>query len=179
MQRYDEALIQMNKAIELDPRDIYDNIYEKSKLFIYLILNLFILSFKPKGKVYMKMSDYHNAIEYFNKAIELNPWRLYSRFYKGKCLKRLNRIDEAITCCEETIRFSDEFMLLCDEFMSETNAIKEKAYFLLSKCLLEQKDYELALDAINKATEIDTACKIYTNEKYNISKGNLMMIYSE
>jgi tetratricopeptide (TPR) repeat protein len=99
----------------------------------------------------MEMNDYHVALELLNKV---DNGRV--SILKGKCLKNLNRIDEAIRCFDEAI--------IMDE-------AAEYAYYLKSECLYEKKEFESALDEINKATEIFPGTynsHLYENHRNNI-----------
>src|SRR5258708_31861676 len=53
MQRYDKALADLNRAIELDPADALD--------------------IASRGETYRRMERYEEALADFSRAIELNP----------------------------------------------------------------------------------------------------------
>ena len=63
-------------------------------------------------------SRYEEALEYHNKAIELNPenpeyWRC-----KGNCLKELHRYEEAIICFDKSIELEPHGISLIGKIRS-------------------------------------------------------------
>ena len=107
------------------------------------------------ANIYMKLKDFQNALDCFNNAGELVNNLLIS---KGTCHENLNQIDEAIRCYDEAII---------------RNVEKESAYFLKSNCLYEKKEFELALDALKKASDIDPAYLPYEDLKNKILRDQI------
>lgn len=76
--RYEEALEKHNKAIRLDPYNIY-----------YL---------KEKANVLVKLQRLEEAIESYDNAIKLRPNDAKAYNNKGKCLYQLGKIREVKNC---------------------------------------------------------------------------------
>jgi len=106
----------------------------------------------------MEMKNYQEALDCFNRAVELNHWSNYNIILKGQCLKHLNRLEEAIFCCNEAIE------------QDEKNAA---AYFLKSECLFEKKEFKSGLDVVNKACKIKPSDNDYVKLRSYIQKGIL------
>jgi tetratricopeptide (TPR) repeat protein len=103
------------------------------------------------------MKNYLEAIDCFNKALELNPDCSEYFTFKGKALKHLNQMDAAINCYNEAIKKNQNYA---------------PAYFLLSEYFYEQKNYESALSAIDKACYVDSSDSSYKSFRFNIQKSN-------
>ena len=98
------------------------------------------------------MKNYQEAIVCFNKAIVLNPECSEYLTFKGKALKHLNQMDAAINCFNEAIKKNQNYA---------------PAYLMISEFFFEQKDYESALTAIDKACYIDSSESSYKSFKFN------------
>ena len=60
-------------------------------------------------------SDYKKAIEYYNKALELEPDNIITHGRLGLALATVNRIDEAIEHCRIVLRASpDDIEMHCN-----------------------------------------------------------------
>jgi hypothetical protein len=57
-----------------------------------------IIELKNKGNEFYKKGDYATALEYYNKALEIDPEYLDALNNKGLALVKLGRIDEAKVC---------------------------------------------------------------------------------
>lgn len=56
------------------------------------------------GNVLMKLNQVHEAIEIFDRVIEMNPEEAEAYEKKVTCLKRIERFYELVECCEDGIR---------------------------------------------------------------------------
>ena len=85
------------------------------------------------------MNSFQKALYCYNKALELSPENSEYLTLKGNNLKRMNKLGDAVACYDKAIRIDAKYA---------------PAYFFKSQILFEQKEYEAALIAINKACEI-------------------------
>ena len=109
-----------------------------------------------KGVIYMDIKNYQEALSCFNQALEMNSPNSVYLTLKGNSLKHLNRIDDALKCFDEAIRLDADYA---------------HAYYFKSKCFWEQKGYESALNAINKACEIRPLENTYKSFRNSIQQG--------
>lgn len=56
------------------------------------------------------MKDGYKAIEYFDRALELNPKNYIAWIYKGCIYKKLNNLDRAIQCYDKAIVLKNNFI---------------------------------------------------------------------
>ncbi len=110
------------------------------------------------------MKNFQEALVYYNKALELKPGNAKYLSLKGKSLKHLNKINEAIRCYDQAINEDDNYA---------------PAYFLKSEYLYEQNDYESALSYIEIACEIDPLDNSYKTLRNNIQRGIQLKITSK
>jgi tetratricopeptide (TPR) repeat protein len=88
MGRYDEALANLNRAIELDPEDAR--------------------AIGSRGQTYRLMGRYDEALADFNRAIELDPdlgWAIANR---GETFRAMGRYDEALADLNRAIELDPE-----------------------------------------------------------------------
>ena len=102
------------------------------------------------------MKDYQEALVCYNKALELKPGHAKYLTLKGRSLKQLNQINEAIRCYDQAINEDENYA---------------PAYFFKSEYLFEQNDYESALSYIEIACEIDPLDSSYEGLRNNIQRG--------
>jgi tetratricopeptide (TPR) repeat protein len=87
-QKYEEAIVCYDKAIELDPQN--DR------------------AWSHKGKTLRYFGRSEEAIACYDKAIELNPQNDWAWSLKGDVLKRLDRNEEAIACYDKAIELNPQ-----------------------------------------------------------------------
>lgn len=92
-----------------------------------------------KGFLAEMRGDYKSAIEYFSKAIELNPQDAISYHQRGLCYYYLNDNDNAMKDFDKTISLDPNHT---------------DAYGNRSLVKMELKDYQGALDDIEKVLKI-------------------------
>ena len=155
---YDNAIINFNKAKELNP---YNLKYQDE---IRYISNIEML----KGKEFYDLKDYQMALEHFNKALEYDPvnsaamFRIGNIYYAikdylkaadileqgllinrsnykvlymiSKCYVALNEIDKALSYLDKTIEVKPDYL---------------NAYFEKAKLYKSQSDIDMAIKYLN------------------------------
>ena len=125
----------------------------KNILIIGLVIQLFVAScmcmgdnsekafeYYNKGCDYYNKGDYATAVEYFDKALEIDPNYVEAWNIKAIALLELERYDEAIKCYDKLIELNP----------------KDTGYWCLKISLLEKLGrYEEAIECYDKATEIN------------------------
>ena len=153
-EKYQEAIVCYNKAIELNPND------ENAWCF--------------KGKCLSDMQRYEEAIVCYNKAIELNPNYEYTWCFKGNCLFDMQRYEEAVVCYDKFIELNPNYKytwgfkgnclfdmqryeeaVVCYDKFIELNPNDKYSWFRKGKCLFELERYEEAIEYFDKAAKLD------------------------
>ena len=62
------------------------------------------------GLQYNENEDYTNAIDSFNKVLEINPKNQRAYNYKGDAFFRMGRYDEAITCYDKALEINPRYL---------------------------------------------------------------------
>ena len=154
-EKYQEAIVCYNKAIELNPND------ENAWCF--------------KGKCLSDMQRYEEAIVCYNKAIELNSNNEDTWGWKGKCLFYMQQYEEAIVCFNKIIELNPndenawgwkgkclfflqrhEEAIICFNKAIELNPNNEDIWGWKANCLSAIQQYEEATVCFNKAIELNS-----------------------
>ena len=93
-----------------------------------------------KGFGLLHLRREKEAIEYFDKAIALNPNNYTALGYKGYCLGNLGRHDEAIASCERAVKINPNFA---------------HAWGNLGFSYSKLKKFERAIECYSKAIKLD------------------------
>jgi tetratricopeptide (TPR) repeat protein len=115
---YTEALINLNKALELDPtysrayyvraniKESFDDRHGAMKDYnLALEKNpKFSDAFFARGNVKMKLQDYYGAIDDYSAAIKLNESYIEAYFNRGKAKQYLLAYEDAINDCSKIIQ---------------------------------------------------------------------------
>jgi len=118
-------------------------------IFIFLIIILagigsyFLLGdryYLKKGVSLFDQGNYEEALEQFNKAIELNPKNYIAHNYVGLVYFELRAYDQAIEYFNKAIELKP------NRFMAHNR---------LGICYYQQKKYDLAIEQFNKAIELN------------------------
>ena len=59
-----------------------------------------------KGIALQNLNEFNEAIEFFNKSIEINQNDSLALYNKGICLSRLRKYEEAIKCFEKLVEIN-------------------------------------------------------------------------
>jgi tetratricopeptide (TPR) repeat protein len=138
-------------------------------------------NFLSKGRSLYKLKKYSDAINYFNKALDINKNDENAWYFKGTCLYALKKYDDALACFDMTLKIDVEFVpawmqegaiLTYLEKYSDANECFDKViklgsaendylendYLLYNKgfCLFNLQRYNEALDCYNRATELNS-----------------------
>lgn len=121
-QEYMEALINLNKAIELDPdysrayylragiKDAFDDRHGAMKDYNKALEKnpQFADAFFARGNVKMKLQDYYGAIDDFSSAIGINENYIEAYFNRGKAKQFLEAYEDAINDCSKIIEINSK-----------------------------------------------------------------------
>ncbi|MBD2503231.1 tetratricopeptide repeat protein [Anabaena azotica] len=83
LERYEDTLVALSKAIELDPNDAW--------------------AWAIRGNVLDNLNRYEEALASCDKAIELDPNDTWAWAIRGNVLDNLNRYEEALASCDKAI----------------------------------------------------------------------------
>ena len=103
---YTEALINLNKAIEVDPAYAAEDRHGAMKDYnIALEKNpKFADAFFARGNVKMKLQDYYGAIADYTSAIAINENYIEAYFNRGRAKQYLQAYEDAINDCSKIIQ---------------------------------------------------------------------------
>jgi tetratricopeptide (TPR) repeat protein len=123
LEKYDESLISINKAIELEPNDVmlYNekasilNMQKKyaAAITIYdkiIIKNKDSFTYHDRGNAKFSLGDYQGAIIDFSKAIKLNPNHVKAYNDRGNAKFLTARNQEAIIDFNEAIKLNPNYI---------------------------------------------------------------------
>ena len=157
---YEKALLNYNKAIELNPEYEYAYVW--------------------RGKVYYDQKEYEKALTDYSKAIELNPEYEYSYTCRGEVYYDEKEYEKALTEYSKAIELNpeDEYAyarrgdvyydekeyekaLIDYSKVIELNPEDDYAYACRGDVYYEKKEYEKALADFDRAIELDSKEIIY------------------
>jgi tetratricopeptide (TPR) repeat protein len=167
---YMEALLNLNKAIEMDPnysaayfvraniKDAFDDRHGAMKDYNLAVEKnpKFSDAFFARGNVKMKLQDYYGAIDDYTSAITINENYIEAYFNRGKAKQFLLAYEDAINDCSKIIQlhpknFDAYYMrgILRIEFGDMKNGCRD-----LSKAgeLGDLKAYETIKEKCNQST---------------------------
>lgn len=168
--QFENSLIKLNKAIELNPKNI--KAYH-TRASIYSALGkceeaiadyTTILKYNSnddkvyryKGYLYLLLEEYNLAIEDFSKATTIRPTDFSSYIYKGKATRVIKDYEQAISCYTKAIEILKKeklFKLLADcyKFRAEIcSIIGDTQNAEVDLCLMKE-----AKKLGNKSSEIE------------------------
>lgn len=108
---------------------------------------------KTEGNTYYKMRDYRKALICYTRAIELCPRCVAYYGNRSACRMMLGQWTEALEDARESVRLDSTF---------------SKGYVRIAKCCLAMGDTAAALNAVNKALELDPNGTDLATEKASI-----------
>ncbi len=169
--KYEEAFECFNKAIELEPDD-FDSYYNREIAINELKQNSDLVNanrnkitkqtandldgYKKNANVLLfYLDEYKEAIEYFNKLIEINPDDSVAFNNKGLALYYLQRYEDAIQCFDDAIESNSKYTL---------------AYYNKSMALFRLEEYQKSIDCFNQAFKLNSKLKQFTIVGKEINK---------
>ncbi len=154
LKRYDEAIIHLNKAIELKP--------DANK-------------YKSLGATFIDKKSYNEAIEQFKKVLEYDPNDTYAHFQYGFALKKLKRYEKAVEQFQIVLNINPEdYVARCNmaillsqlerydeaiEHFNKTIKINPKyafAYYYFGNTFTDLMRYDDAIEQYEKAISVDS-----------------------
>ena len=152
MERYEEALADYNRAIELDPEDgltIADRgetyrlmeRYEESLADFNCALELkpdYAWAISSRGQTYQSLKRYEEALVDFNRAIELDPELDWATVSRGKTYRQMERYEESLADFHRAVELDPKN----DWYYYERGLV----YTLLDRAELAQADFKAAID---------------------------------
>ena len=140
--QFENSLIKLNKAIELNPKNIKayhtrasiysalgkceEAIADYTTMLKYNSNNNKV--YRYRGYLYLLLEEYNLAIEDFSKATTIRPTDFSSYIYKGKATRAIKDYEQAISCYTKAIEILKKeklFALLtdCYKFRAEIYSI--------------------------------------------------------
>ena len=160
MKKHEEAITYLEQYIEKEPYSeiawhqlgrqyyiIFD--YGRAlKAFEYAILidESFIGAHLEKAKTLEELGRYEEAIDFYNRTMELDTATSFAYLRIGKCYEKLGRKNEAIKFFNKTV--SEDPLL-------------DKGWLALTDIFIENNNFHKALFYINKALSIDEENHFY------------------
>ena len=126
---FDNAIINFNKAIQLNP---YNSKYKDE---IRNISNVEML----KGKEAYDLKDYQMALDYFNKALEYDPSNSAAMFRIGNIYYAIKEYKKAANVLQDGLNINNR---------------NYKVLYMVGKCYVAMNEYDKALDFFNKTIEV-------------------------
>ena len=176
LENYAGAIDDLNSAIKLsDKHNRIDESFNRMNIFFHNSGDDLLYSLR--GQCKYEMDHYKNAIEDFNKAIEINSHPL-DFFYRAECKYELDDYEGALYDINKSLKLSPKKEYALDlrayiKFEIEDNqgAIEDlnelielttdndEYYAIRGKCKLNQKQYKGAIEDFNKAIDINSENK--------------------
>ncbi len=166
LKRYEEALADTNRAIELSPEtarfyddrgDVYYSLekYEEALTDYSRAIELSpetAVFYDDRGNAYYSLEKYEEALAAFNRAIELSPETAAYYNRRGNAYYSLEKYEEALAAFNRAIELSPETPVYYNN--------RGYVYYALKK-------YEEALAAFNRAIELSPETPVcYNNRGY-------------
>jgi len=154
---YDQGLGCISKAIELDPRNVIfriskgnllkslDRPAEAIKFYdetIEMCPQKCADAYFGKGHILIEKHRFKDALNCFNKSIELDASKEEYHYSKGNTLKLLEKYSDAIKSLDEALKINPSFACAYQakgEVLSELKRFDESLVFLSKACDLESK----------------------------------------
>src|SRR5436305_1742008 len=84
--RYEEALADVNKSLEIKPNDSW--------------------ALSSRGNVYRKMNKYEEALADFNKSLEIKPNDSWTLSRQGEVYRMMNKYEEALADLNKSLEIN-------------------------------------------------------------------------
>ena len=115
----------------------------------------FMGAFMEKAKSLERLKRYEEAIESYNRTIELDDPTSYALLRIGKCYEKLGNKPQALKFFHKTVH---------------EDPLLDKGWIAITDFYVRQKNYQKALFYVNKAIGIDNENKIYWKRYATINR---------
>lgn len=165
MKKYEEALVEINKAIHFHQHYYYYDMRGKINNSLYRekeALNDYSISigmkedtsnYNNRGELYLNMDEFQLARQDFQRAVELDDTNAEAWLNLGKALNRLDLYETSISAYNTAIKLEPD---------------NDFSYFLISIPLKYLKNYKESLKNLNKAIEMDPEYSDYYRKRGNL-----------
>ncbi len=157
-QKYEEAIVRYNKAIQMNPESAiaYNNIAaaltfldKPEEAITYCEKALLVdphmeMAYSNMGLALNILERYEEALIKFDKAIEIDSGSDFAYYNKGDSLLNLDRYEEALECFNKAIAINPDY---------------SNAYLGKAVCFYYIGDYSEGILACNKAIELNSSYK--------------------
>jgi len=179
LNKYDEVKCILS---QIKPEKYYEDYLSKYYLEINEVdesskyLNKYLENhryFSPRVvDIYLKSNQFQTALKYCNKSLKTNPNDYVALCSKGDCYKYMEKFDEALECYDKAISINKygslayfrkiDLFIKLDEYsnakqvllnMNDENSFNY--WRQLSKYYVQLKDFDKALECINKAINLN------------------------
>lgn len=113
---------------------------------------------KAEGNAYYKARDYRKALACYSRAIELCPRCVAYYGNRSACRMMLGQWAEALEDARQSVRLDGRFA---------------KGYVRIAKCCLAMGDTAAALNAVNKAVELDPSSDLSAEKASLLALGRI------
>jgi stress-induced-phosphoprotein 1 len=121
---------------------------------------------KNLGNEYYKKKQFQQAIEHYNKAIELDPWNLSYLTNRAAAYLEMGELDSCIEDCQKAVDWNKEYNLRTDY------KIIARAYARMGNAYAKKQDYDKAIECYEKSLLEYHDDKVYSkcNEMKKLKK---------
>lgn len=134
------------------------------------------------GSTYLTLGRHDDALEHYNKALEMDQNKVLTYGRIAYCLSKDGRYGEALDLALECVVL-EERAAAAGKFT--TDALQRskwrlyKDYYLIAKCYYHTSQVDESLDYYRKAIEAATAVKLNPSEQFQSETGYLETLYNE
>lgn len=144
-----------------DYTKIYKPVTLEDSLAIDVVKNKFKIhvAHEKMGEHYKKKGDYYNAFREFYAAISCNPYQIKNYLKAVECLFETHDMNTALKLIEKSLT------------IQETHY----AFYKKGEILIKKSDYQEAIEALNKAKQLDKNNEIHTQILTRLYEANFYL----